>query len=96
MTTFIWDTRPKRKSVPSPEAVRALGRYHSRTRRVPAADRHGHRTRMSDSSVYDEVCLTCGATDAGAPNDRLSAPCPQAVPEAVVEMIQSGNYQDRS
>lgn len=93
MTTFIWDTRPRKKSVPSPEAVRALARYHSRTGRVPAADARGHRTRISDSSLYDEVCLTCGATDARAPNDRLSAPCPRAVPDGVVDSIRDGLYE---
>lgn len=34
-----------------------------------------HRTRLSDSSLYDEVCLDCGATDARG-DDRLDRPCP--------------------
>lgn len=38
-----------------------------------------HRTRYSDSSLYDEVCVLCGATD--SPHHRvngiqaLKAPC---------------------
>lgn len=41
-----------------------------------------HVTRFSDSSLYDEVCTVCGATDAtiaGLP-DRLSGPCLGAGP----------------
>lgn len=38
-----------------------------------ARDPMGHRTRFSDSSIYDEVCRYCGATDAG--RDLLSR-CP--------------------
>lgn len=41
------------------------------------ADKYGHVTRLSDSSVYDEVCTLCGATDARG-SDRLQKPCPQA------------------
>jgi hypothetical protein len=37
----------------------------------------GHKTRFSDSSVYDEVCTLCGATDARG-DDRLDKPCPNA------------------
>ncbi len=40
----------------------------------PAAT--GHITRLSDSSVYDEVCINCGATDARN-DDRLNQPCPK-------------------
>ena len=42
-------------------------------------DTLGHRTRISmDSSLYDEVCVLCGATDAD--RDRgLEKPCPSAV-----------------
>lgn len=101
MATFIWDTRPRQNYIveatrsrgPSVEATQYLVRYHHRTGYVPAADRLGHRTRMSDSSLYDEVCLTCGGTDARAPNDRLSAPCPQAVPDGVVDNILDGLYE---
>jgi hypothetical protein len=34
-----------------------------------------HTTRFSDSSLYDEICIKCGATDAWHDN-RLSVPCP--------------------
>lgn len=32
-----------------------------------------HKTRLSDSSLYDEVCTLCGATDRGS---SLERPCP--------------------
>jgi len=35
-----------------------------------------HVTRMSDSSLYDEVCVNCGATDASG---KLNQPCPSAL-----------------
>ena len=38
----------------------------------PAAQ---HRTRMTDASSHDEVCIDCGATDARG-DDRLTKPCP--------------------
>jgi hypothetical protein len=41
------------------------------------AEELGHETRMSDSSLYDEVCKKCGATD-GRGDDRLNKPCPKA------------------
>lgn len=34
-----------------------------------------HKTRYSDSSIYDEVCIYCGATDAIG-DRRLDQPCP--------------------
>lgn len=34
-----------------------------------------HKTRYSDSSIYDEVCIWCGATDAWG-DERLEKPCP--------------------
>jgi hypothetical protein len=34
-----------------------------------------HKTRFSDSSLYDEVCIYCGATD-GRGDNRLGDPCP--------------------
>lgn len=38
-----------------------------------------HATRSSDSSLYDEVCINCGATDiAGAGWGKLSQPCTKA------------------
>lgn len=36
-----------------------------------------HKTRMSDSSLYDEVCVWCGATD-GNGVAALNGPCPKA------------------
>jgi len=39
-----------------------------------------HQTRISDSSLYDEVCKLCGATD-GRGDERLRHPCP-AAPQA--------------
>lgn len=41
---------------------------------------NGHFTRFSDSSLYDEVCTNCGATDTSG---KLNQPCPNA-PVAVV------------
>lgn len=42
---------------------------------APSAAASSHQTRFSDSSLYDEVCTLCGATD--APGDyRLSWCCP--------------------
>jgi hypothetical protein len=37
-------------------------------------DTQGHRTRMSDSSLYDEVCLYCGAKDF-IDHDQLKNKC---------------------
>jgi hypothetical protein len=37
----------------------------------------GHKTRSSDSSLYDEVCVYCGATDSRG-SDALDRPCPAA------------------
>lgn len=42
---------------------------------APAPDDNGHQTRFSDSSLYDEVCINCGATDASG---KLDNPCPSA------------------
>lgn len=38
-------------------------------------DNNGHQTRFSDSSLYDEVCVNCGATDTSG---KLDHPCPSA------------------
>jgi hypothetical protein len=46
---------------------------------VPGSDgnyTNGHITRYSDSSLYDEVCTLCGATDASG---KLDQPCPSKV-----------------
>lgn len=37
---------------------------------------NGHITRFSDSSLYDEICTKCGATDASG-DIRLERRCPQ-------------------
>ena len=42
------------------------------------ADPTGHVTRFSDSSLYDEVCTKCGATDTSG---ELDQPCPAAAPQ---------------
>lgn len=40
-------------------------------------EKNGHETVLSmGSSVYDECCINCGATDARN-DDRLSKPCPK-------------------
>ena len=44
-------------------------------------DKHGHRTRFSDSSYFDEVCIMCGATD-GFGDKRLDQPCPKPLPSS--------------
>lgn len=45
-------------------------------------DELGHRTRYSDSSLYDEKCVLCGATDATYQQGQpLREPCPKAVEE---------------
>jgi hypothetical protein len=38
-------------------------------------DSLGHVTRYSDSSLYDEICVNCGAIDRGR-HPNLSDPCP--------------------
>lgn len=35
-----------------------------------------HKTRMSDASSYDEICVNCGATDTIGGWGRLAEPCP--------------------
>ncbi len=37
-----------------------------------------HVTRFSDSSLYDEVCINCGATDGLGTWGELSKPCPSS------------------
>ena len=45
---------------------------------------HGHTTRTSDASTFDEVCVVCGATDE-VPGGwgRLALPCPGKVDAAL-------------
>lgn len=55
-------------------------------KKMPAheKDHPSHNTRFSDSSLYDVVCMLCGATDAR--NDvRLRYPCPCAPKETVAD-----------
>lgn len=43
-----------------------------------------HKSRSSDSSLYDEKCEWCGATDADLPtNDALERLCPKAPPQVI-------------
>jgi 8-oxo-dGTP diphosphatase len=37
-----------------------------------------HKTRLSDSSLYMEVCTACGANDGRGTSTRLDKPCPDA------------------
>ena len=52
-------------------------------------DKFGHKTRASDSSLYDEVCTLCGATD--GPSDlRLTYECPLTMrPSSVAAKVAS-------
>ncbi len=36
-----------------------------------------HKTRMSDSSSFDEICIYCGATDGTLTWGKLALPCPK-------------------
>lgn len=38
-----------------------------------------HKTRISDASTFDEICVHCGATDTRG-SDLLNLPCPNAPP----------------
>ena len=39
-----------------------------------------HKTRFSDSSLYDEVCIHCGATDLTPGGwGKLAEPCPDSI-----------------
>lgn len=44
-----------------------------------------HKTRYSDSSIYDEVCTLCGATDAMKP---ITGPCPKAEGNIIVQRFE--------
>lgn len=50
---------------------------HSNRTAAPTGDHPSHKTRSSDSSLYDEVCVYCGATD-GRGDHSLKRPCPRA------------------
>lgn len=45
-----------------------------RRKRTIDTDGYGHRTRFSDASSFDEICVTCYATDRRN-DDRLNKPC---------------------
>lgn len=45
-------------------------------------DSFGHRTRVSNASSYNEVCVLCGATDAGP---DLDSPCPNPLETKMTE-----------
>lgn len=53
-----------------------VGGYGHRREEVITMTAHEtHQTRLSDSSLYDEVCIRCGATD--GPRGTLKVePCP--------------------
>lgn len=53
---------------------------------VTTDEGHKHKTRYSDSSQYDEVCIKCGATDS-MHRGRLHLPCP--VPDAVTTAMNT-------
>jgi hypothetical protein len=54
----------------------------------------GHLTRFSDSSLYDEKCVKCGATD-GRHDERLGKPCPMPVYEhRAVTLTEDGVCPD--
>jgi hypothetical protein len=54
---------------------RAKEKVAELAKKMPAKDDLSHTTRFSDSSIYDEVCTKCGATDA-AGDTRLRYRCP--------------------
>lgn len=59
-------------------------------------DKFGHKTRASDSSLYDEVCTLCGATD--GPSDlRLTYECPLTMrPSSVAAKVASAEAKGAS
>lgn len=58
-------------------------------------NRPGHKTRYSDSSLYDEKCVYCGAT-ASIEDHRLYDPCPGAPKEeAAVIFVFGSNLAGR-
>lgn len=50
-----------------------------------------HKTRGSDSSIYDEVCIYCGATDA-AGDKRLEEECPKS-PHRYFSSLHEANIE---
>jgi len=53
-----------------------------------------HKTRISDASSFDEICVYCGATDE-VPGGwgQLAYPCPKAPPRVL--MCRCGHLADR-
>jgi len=63
-----------------------------RMREVRQANAATHQTRMSDSSLYDEVCVVCGARDFTIGPDEIGdAPCPG--PPVTVEWLVARGYR---
>lgn len=56
------------------DLTQAGGEIEPSEEAVTGRDKQGHRTRMSDSSLYDEVCMYCGARDYIG-NDTLRLKC---------------------
>lgn len=58
-------------------------------------DKLGHKTRASDSSVFDEICTMCGGTD--GPSDlRLTYECPLApAPSSAAAKVASTKLRGR-
>ena len=52
---------------------------------------NGHITRLSmDSSLYDEICVLCGASD-GLGDNRLNKPCPITDPKMIDDRLRPVN-----
>jgi hypothetical protein len=74
-------------AVPDPSAgvdKATFYKNNSGTQMLQADDLNGHVTRMSDSSLYDEVCVHCGATDTsgGLESPCTGAPAPTSGPDS--------------
>lgn len=72
---------------PANEAIKVMERVEA-YRAAPAAPALPvpdvtHATRLSDSSLYDEVCVNCGATDTSG---KLDQPCPAPVDALKVQI----------
>jgi hypothetical protein len=55
------------------EVMEKVELYRDQKQLTDPATNNGHTTRFSDSSLYDEVCTKCGATDTSG---QLDQPCP--------------------
>lgn len=65
-------TSPDHRRLENAPPIRANDQYAWLPR-----DAQGHRARFSDSSLYDFVCVDCGATD-GMGDNSLARRCPNA------------------